>query len=1008
MAILLYNRSCYSLLQSTIRVDDLVDFAVGNGLKAFGICEKGNLFSAKDFFDKCKKAGIRPIIGCELSYYTDEGQFEALIYPKNNSGYIALIDIVSYKRELSLSSLLELSDNNCVVIKSDSYFSYLLNENDIAKLTAVIENISRFENIYVSSLAKNKAMNNNINAIVLPLCKKYGINTIALDLALYTKVNDYEAYKCLQAIEKGTNINDTNLALVTDASLKSPEEMMFLFDKQSLDNLSLFVNSIQLDLNSLKTKLPTYANNYSIDNKEYLKQLCLAGLQKRLDDKVPQMYFERLSHELDVICSMNFEDYFLIVYDIILYCKRNDILVGPGRGSAVGSLVCYCLGITHIDPIRYDLLFERFLNHERVTMPDIDLDFPDNKRISVIEYVRNKYGADKVANIITFGSLTTRALIRDLGKVLNINQNELNILLKSIREEKITLQQQYENNKKFRLVINSSNQLQKLYNIGCILYGLPKNISTHASGVLISADKLIDIIPLITVNDNYIAGYTMEHLESIGLIKFDFLALKNLSIIEEILNSLTKKINIYKIPLDDLAVYRMLSRGDTSGIFQLESKGMRDSLKMVMPTTFEQLATVLALYRPGPMDYIEKYNFNKNNPGKINYLHPDLKPILDNTYGIIVYQEQIMKIAVEIAGFTMTKADLLRRAVSKKSSEQLEDLKSEFIEGCIKNNYSQENALKIYNDIYKFANYGFNKSHAIAYGFVAYIMAFLKVRYPLEFYCALLNSKIGSNENIKYLIECKMKRIMISSPDINESEEIFFVKDKKIVFPFNQIKNISNLTSKSIIKDRNLKGRYQGFIDFISRMYMLNINEKIIEILIRSGCLDGFNLSHRSMIASLESVINYIKLCTYEENGEKHVDLSLVSAPLIKEHRDNLADLLLDQQTYLGLFLSSHPIEKYRNDYRNTTPSIIAKKRDGNMSLILAVMNYSQQTTRTNELMCFAKCYDEYGTIDLVFMPEKYLLYKEFIKKGIIVLVKGKKNPRGDSIIVRELLVLKG
>jgi DNA polymerase-3 subunit alpha len=1008
MAILLYNRSCYSLLQSTIRVNDLIDFSIGNGLKAIGICEKENLFSAKEFFNQCKKANIKPIIGCEIAIDIDDKKFDVLIYPKNSKGYIELIDIVSYQRKLNFNQLLEITDNNNVVIKSDSYFSYLLNENDLAQLNYVIERLSQYENIYISSLANNKAINNKINDIVLPLCRNYNVKTIAIDLALYSKEQDYEAYKCLRAIDKATNINDTNLSLVTDASLKSSEAMYLLFDKQSLDNIDYFINSIEFDLDSLKTKLPIFETSYSIDNKEYLKQLCLVGLQKRFNNKVLQKYLNRLLNELDVICSMNFEDYFLIVYDIILYCKRNDILVGPGRGSAVGSLVCYCLGITHIDPIKYDLLFERFLNHERISMPDIDIDFPDNKRFKVIEYVKSKYGNSNVANIITFGSLTTRALIRDLGKVLVINQNNLDIVLQTIRNDRLTLTQQYEKNIRFKTAIDSSAELQKLYNIGCTLYNLPKNISTHASGILISADKLTDVIPLVVSNENYIAGYTMEYLESMGLIKFDFLGLKNLSIIEEILSSINTEIDIFKISLDDYRVFRMLSAGDSSGIFQLESKGMRNTLRKVQPANFEELATVIALYRPGPMDYIDQYIINKNNPDEIKYLHPDLKPILSDTFGIMIYQEQIMRIAVDFAGFTMTKADILRSAVSKKSSEMLINLKNDFIQGCIDNNYTQQIAQSIYEDINRFANYGFNKSHAVGYGFLAYIMSYLKVRYPLEFYCALLNSKLGSNENVKYLIECKIKDIKVSAPDINESKETFYIKDNSIIYPFNQIKNISSLTSKEIIKDRNNNGKYHSFIDFVSRMYLINVSDKNIEILIKSGCLDSFKLTHTTMLSELSSVIRYTKLCTFEENGKIIVDLSLVSPPRIKIKSENIAQLLEEKETYLGLFLGPHPVEKYRMDYQNTIPSIVAKNSSGEMSLIVAIMSYRPQTTRSNELMCFATCYDEFGTIDLVFMPDKYLLYKEFIKKGIIVLVKGKKNPGRDSVLVRELLVLKG
>ncbi|MGI6608165.1 MAG: DNA polymerase III subunit alpha [Erysipelotrichaceae bacterium] len=1008
MTVLLYNRSCYSLLQSTIRIDDLIDFCFANRLKAIGICEKENLFSAMEFYKNCKKNNIKPIIGCEIKINIEDREFNVLIYPNNNSGYIELIDILSYGRKPDVDQLLKLSINSNIIIKSDSYFSYLLNENDNIKLNSFIENISSYNNVYVSSLAKNKAINNKINEIIFPMCQKHNIKTIAVDLALYTREQDYEAYKCLQAIDKATNINDSNLSLDTDASLKSPEAIKLLFDRESIDNIDCFINSIDLRLEDLKTDLPVFESCYSLNNKEYLKQLCLAGLQKRLNNTIPQKYSARLISELNVICSMNFEDYFLIVYDIVLYCKRNAILVGPGRGSAVGSLVCYCLGITHIDPIKHDLLFERFLNPQRVTMPDIDLDFPDNKRSKIFEYVKNKYGNLHVSNIITFGSLTTRALLRDLGKVLIISQNSLDIILQAVGNNKGTFQQLYENNIRFKTAINSSDQLQKLYRIGCTLYNLPKNISTHASGVLISEKELTEVIPVIIANDNNTAAYTMEHLESIGLIKFDFLGLKNLSIVEEIVNSIDKELDIYKIPLDDNRVFKMLINGDTSGIFQLESSGMRDTLRKVKPDNFEELATVIALYRPGPMDYIDQYIKNKNNPGKINYLHPDLKPILEKTYGIMVYQEQIMKIAVELAGFSMTKADLLRSAVSKKSTEKLVSLKNEFIEGCVKKNYLRETAEAIYENIYRFANYGFNKSHAVGYGFLAYIMSYLKIKYPLEFYCALLNSKLGSSENIHYLIEGKMRNIKISSPDINESTENFYIKNNVIIYPFNQIKNISNLTSKTIIKDRINKGKYQSFIDFVSRMHLIDINIEMIEVLIRSGCLDSFNLTHKTMLSALNDVMAYVKLCSYKENDERIVDLSLVSPPLIKKYDDNLSELLKDQQTYLGLLLNFHPIEKYRLENKNTIPSLVARTIKGEMSLILVIMACREKTTRSGELMSFVTCHDEYGTIDLVFMPDRYSLYKEFLKESIIVLVKGKRNPGRDSVLVKEIKVLKG
>lgn len=698
---------------------------------------------------------------------------------------------------------------------------------------------------------------------------------------------------------------------------------------------------------------------------------------------------------------MGFCNYFLVVWDYVKYAKFNNILVGPGRGSAAGSLVSYTLGITDIDPIKYNLLFERFLNPERVTMPDIDIDFDSAKREQVIEYVTNKYGVKKVAGIITFNTLGAKQVVRDVGRVLNISLPIIDDICKQLKAD---LKTSLENNN-LKNLITSNNNLQKLYRIALKLEGLPRHISVHAAGIVMSNLDLDETIPIYKNQlGMYVTGYSMNYLEPLGLLKMDFLGLSNLTLISDVITNIREKeklnITFQNIPLTDPKPLEIFRYVETDGIFQFESPGMRNFLEKLQVSSFDDLVAALALYRPGPMDNIDTYIKRKQGKEKIIYLHKDLEEILKPTYGILIYQEQIMQVAVTLAGYTLGEADILRRAMSKKKESILLEEKPKFIKRSIAKGYSEELASQVYELILKFANYGFNKSHSVAYAIIAYKMAFLKTYFLQYFLASILTNVIGSETKTKnYISESRNHQISVLEPDINKSTNKYIVENKAIRCPLSIIKNVGTTISNDIIKERE-KGPYTSFIDFVKRNYNVGINKKVLTSLIKSSCFNALGYNEKTLINNLDTIINYAEIA-------KDIGLLELEEPLIDEFPEYSKEELIENQlSAYGFYLSEHPVSIYKKTNDLSTQDI-KKYFNKNINLILYIDNIKEVFTKNNDVMAFITATDEYGSISLTMFPKTYNQYNN-IKKYDIIKITGKVEKRFDKyqIIINSLIIL--
>ena len=704
---------------------------------------------------------------------------------------------------------------------------------------------------------------------------------------------------------------------------------------------------------------------------------------------------------------MNYADYFLIVYDFIRFARSKEIYVGPGRGSAAGSLVAYCLGITHVDPIHYHLLFERFLNPERISLPDIDTDFPDNRRDEVIEYVRERYGEAHVAHIITFNTLGAKQVLRDIGRVMKIHPREIDMLCKQIPYmPKVTLQYAYDQNPKFKQMIHASAQLRQLYASALKLEGLPRHASLHAAGIVFAGEDIISVCPLIEVDEGmYATQFTMEYLEELGLIKMDFLGLRNLTIIDDIVHAIQadqkEQIDIVKVPLDDPKVYDLLCETDTIGIFQLESEGIKNLIRQLQPREFEDIVATIALYRPGPMENIPEYLKRRADPSLVDIIHPSLASILEHTYGIMIYQEQIMQIAQKMAGFSLAKADNLRKAISKKHGNEIRQLEQDFIMGALQRGYEEALAKRVYELIKKFANYGFNRSHSVAYALVAYQMAYLKANWPLYFFRALLNSVIGSeSKTSEYIFEAKKRGIHVLSPSVNTSQKRYVIEQDALRYPLSGIKNIGSVVCTLLQEDRDQHGYYQDYFDFIARMVSKKVNKKTVEILIYAGALDEFKLNRATMIASLDDAYRYGELVKIEDENQIMIDFDLVSRPAIKMMKEHAAQRSAKEREVIGFYLSEHPIAQIRARVdESLLPLIIVNKKRGFVKFLCVLERLREHRTKKGELMVFGSGADDSGKMDLVIFPSTYQQYRDILIKGTYLLVEGTKKEDHSCIV---------
>ncbi|MBQ6654152.1 MAG: DNA polymerase III subunit alpha [Erysipelotrichaceae bacterium] len=1017
MTVLLHNRSCYSILGSTITVEKLVSFARESGYQAIGLADAGNLFAGCQFIRRCAAEGIKPVLGMEVSVLIEERRYPFIIYPRNSEGYLELLHLTSQMKSedgcITSEQLKSLSSDCLIVIGYlNGWLTHLIITGQKERLEKTVCALP--ENYYLALPPRNNNMEFlSYRETIIPLSGKHNVRLLPMKLALYADAKEYEGYQAMQAIKYQTTISDDQLVFNADAALLSPKKAEEQYSADELRETDRFASLIDLKIDSIHSGLPVISGENNTDSKIYLRQLCIAGLQKRLNGKDDPVYRRRLDYELQIITSMNFENYFLIVYDIILQARKQDINIGPGRGSAVGSLVAWCLGITHIDPIRYGLYFERFLNPERAKMPDIDIDIPDASRQDIIYYCRQRYGADRVAHIITFSSLAARAVLRDVSAALGMQEGNVEMIMRSLGNSTgRSLMENYRSNASFSRLIKSSDENIRLFRIALMLEGLPRNISTHASGIVISDRAIADTVPVISVSDNLTTQYAMEYLESFGLIKFDFLGLRNLSTITEISKSIDpgrRNLDILKIPLNDKATYDLLCRVDTNGIFQLEAEAMKNVTAKLQPRSLEELAIVMALGRPGSSAYIDQYVINRDNPSSITYLHEDFREILSSTCGIVIYQEQVMQIAQKIGGFSLGKANLLREAISKKKAENIEALKNDFYSGALSRGYSSKVVDESYQLILKFAGYGFNKSHAMAYALIAYQLAYFKANHPLHFYCAILNSVLGNNEKTNvYIRECRGRNIEIRVPDVNFSSTSFIIKDDAIIFPLNAIKGISSSLAEKIIAEREQKGAYADFMDFYQRFCALEKDSKYLESLIRGCALDGFNESHTTMLNGITSLQKYVQAATSAASGQISLDFDLIDdKPELDRYADNRDQLLNDQFSFLGVYLDTLPTEDFRKNYPHSLLANDIAGFRGDLEAVVIVNSVKQHRTRTGEQMAFVSCMDESGYVDLAVMPREYQRYSPMLKKGIIIYVRGRKDER-NSVRVNELKLIRG
>ena len=942
----------YSLLKSTIKIDSLIEFLKKHNIASCAICDT-NLYGVMEFFTKMTANGLKPIIG--LSVFIDGLELD--LYPINNDGYKNLLKVHTLKetKELNFDNLNEYLSNIKIVLPRDSY-----------------DLLASFPNAYLSY--KNDT--EKIEALLKTERCVYIRDAKCLD------ASDTLYLKCLEAIDKGCLLSEIE-------NTHEHEYLNLMVKEEDKETTSKFIEDINLDINKKGYYIPVY--NKEIDSFSYLDTLAKKGLKKRLNGVIPDAYLQRLNYELGVIKKMGFVDYFLIVYDYVLYAKKNNILVGPGRGSAAGSLVSFSIGITDVDPMKYNLLFERFLNPERISMPDIDIDFEYTKRGQVIDYVRKKYGEKSVAPIMTFGTLASKQALRDMGRILDIN-SELMDRFVGLIDAKTSLKDNL-SRIEIKEFIHQNKELESVYQSALKIEGLKRHISTHAAGVVISSVELDEVIPLNLNTDFFMTGVTMEYLEPLGLLKMDFLALRNLTIIASVLDLIKentgKTLDLSKINLNDPSIFKLFSNADTEGIFQYESSGMKNLMKKLKPTSFSDLVASVALFRPGPMNNIDLFVRRKHGEEKVTYLSPDLEPILKETYGVIVYQEQVMQILVKVGGYTYAEADNIRRAMSKKKESVILADKEHFIKNAIARGYEKALAIEIYDLILKFANYGFNKAHSVSYALIGYEMAYLKVKFPIYFITNLLNMSLGSEIKTKeYIDEARKVGIKIAKPDINEAESTYKIVENYLMLPLGSIKNLGITASSAILEERK-NGKFKDYLDFVSRVYGKSNNKKTIASLIDAGALDSFCLTKKSMMENLDAALNYASLIS-------DLDPSFVMKPLLEEYPEYDEEILREKElTSFGFYVTNHPVSKY-TDKSIMKLENIKQFFDKRVKCVVLLEKIRTIKTKKGDNMAFITASDETGSGEFVLFPSGYnLLYN--IKKGDIIIVQGLVTKRFDS-----------
>ena len=1053
----------YSLLDGAIRINELVKKVKENGMSAVAITDHGNMFGAINFYKECMSNGIKPIIGMEAyvakrSHTDKEAKIDnepnhLILLAKNNIGYKNLVKLSSisytegfyYKPRID-KELLKKYHEGLICLSAcimGEIPRKILNNNYEGAKESAIEFKNIFGEDFYLEVQSNKLREQTlVNQKLIQISKELDIPLVATNDCHYLNEEDYYTHEVLLCIGTRKTMQDENrLSFKTNEFyLKTKEQMQenFSYLNEAIENTVKIAEKCNVTLQFGKTILPEFKIDENISHREYFIRMCKKGIdEKYKDSELKKEAEKRMNYEIEVIDKMGYIDYFLIVQDFVNYAKSVNIAVGPGRGSGAGSICAYLIGITAIDPLRFNLIFERFLNPERVSMPDFDIDFCYERRGEVIEYVAKKYGREHVAQIITFGTLAARAVVRDTGRALGVSYQETDAIAKLIPQEiKMTLDRALEESSELLKIYQENETARKIIDISKRLEGLPRHASTHAAGVVITKEEVSSYVPLYMSDEGISTKYTMNLLEELGLLKMDFLGLRTLTVIQNAIELIkkTRGIEIFDDEkYDDKEVYKLLCSGKTDGVFQLESQGIRNVLREVQPDNIEDIIVVLSLYRPGPMDQIEKYVKNKRS-GKIEYTHPALAPILKVTNGCMVYQEQVMQIFRTLAGYSFGRADIVRRAMAKKKADVLNNERENFIIGCSKNAIGKEDAIKIFDEISDFAKYAFNKSHAACYAVVAYKTAYLRVHYPQEFFAATMNSMLGDQNKIpKYISECKKIGIEVLKPDINESFEKFSVVDGKIRFALVTIKNVGKNAIEEVLKERKLNGKFTSFVDFIKRTAGEAINKKCIESLIEAGCFDRLesDLNRFDLLNSFESILDSV-LSVKQNNYINQLDIFSLNLSE-SSHEDNKIvikksnltptkqEILNMEKEVLGMYVSGTPLDDYISVINKI--SGVAKgidfideenkdMYDGKEIKVCGIVTKTKiLSTKSGKEMMFAQIEDDSGVpIEIIIFPNIFSKHFELIKVGEILLAEGKVSKKDEELpkaIVSNLKQLK-
>ena len=1045
----------YSLLDGSSKIKEITSRAKELGMKSLAITDHGVMYGVIDFYKAAKEVGIKPILGCEVyvapgsRFDKQPGESESRYYhlvllAENNTGYKNLMKIVSrgftegfyYKPRVDYEVLEQFHEgiialSACLAGEVQRYLARGMYE-------AGCEAAKRYEGIFGKGNFFLELQDHGIpeqkyvNPQLIRMSQELGIDLVCTNDVHYTYAQDADAHDILLCIQTGKKVTDENRMRYDGGQyyLKSPEEMaeLFPYAPQALENTCKIAERCNVEIEFGVTKVPHFEVPQGFDSWTYLNHLCNEGMKRRYPDADEEKK-KRLEYELSVIHKMGYVDYFLIVWDYINYAKTHGIAVGPGRGSAAGSIVSYCLGITDIDPIKYSLIFERFLNPERVSMPDIDVDFCYERRQEVIDYVVEKYGKDCVVQIVTFGTMAARAVIKDVGRVLDLPYAMVDNIAKMVpREIGITIDKAIQENPDLRNVYENDAQVHDLIDKSKRLEGLPRHASMHAAGVLISQKAVDEYVPVATGADGaVVAQFVMTTLEELGLLKMDFLGLRTLTVIQDAEKLARKKnpeFSIDNINYEDKNVYDMISTGKCEGIFQLESAGMKNFMKELKPQSIEDLIAGISLYRPGPMDFIPQYIKGKNNPGDITYDCPMLEPILKPTYGCIVYQEQVMQIVRDLAGYSLGRSDLVRRAMSKKKTSVMEKERQNFIygnpeenvPGCISNGIDEKTANKIYDDMIDFAKYAFNKSHAACYAVVAYQTAYLKTYYPVEFMAALMTSIVDNTDKVAgYIYACRQMNIQMLPPDVNTSDMEFSVEDNAIRFGLSAVKSLGRPTIKAIIDERN-KSRFTSMQDFISRLYT-DLNKRTLENLIKSGAFDTFGNNRRQMMSvyarmldneakqGKDAISGQMSLFDLVDESEK--SQFEIKMPDVSEYTKE--DILAFEKEVLGVYVSGHPLDEYAAMWKKHISAMSTDfelddetgepkvKVDSKATIGGMIMAKSVKPTKTGQIMAYLTIEDLVGTVEVIVFPRTFSTYRNIIEGTDKLFITGRVNANADE-----------